>query len=354
MSLFRVITLLFGATFLIPISLTASDNTNTNYASDTSNYVILKQLADKYGLQHERDQITGREIFSGNGTKMVVCSGMLTVMINNQITILKDRAKLINGEISIPAADFPEIESKLKAAQTEHVTNEFCFKKVVLDPGHGGDFTGARGRNGTLEKDINLKIALKLKALLEEKKIAVIMTRTTDIHLSPNLNEDLERRAESANREQPDLFISIHCNWTNQASIRGFEIYYCNEKPVSQAPKVKAEHLGKTDEYDQKTREILQDILRDEYKQETAEFAEEVKDSFNKLPTENRGIRQANFRVIKKTTCPSILVEVDFISNRTTAKQLSEDAYRQQIAQRLCESVLNYQQKIIRTEGFTK
>lgn len=318
-------------------------------------YINLKPLAEKYELKHERDTLTGRETFSGSGTRLILCAGMMTMMINEQLTLLEGAAKTINGEIAIPADDITKLEGKIKESRAKHVKTEYGIKKIVIDPGHGGNFSGAHGTNGVLEKDINLSIATKLKEFLEAKQIKVIMTRKTDSSLSQNLNEDLDRRVSISNMEQPDLFVSIHSNWSNQSSARGFEIYYCSNKPL---PSLKIETNGsnshETSKIDSSTKKILSYALQEEYQQQAVDISREIQKAFNKLPTNNRGVREADFRVIKKTECPAILVEVDYLSNRTMCKELSDDCYQIKVAQRLAEGLLNYQEKLITTEGFAK
>ncbi|MEK7449917.1 MAG: N-acetylmuramoyl-L-alanine amidase [Planctomycetota bacterium] len=320
-------------------------------------YVPLNQLALKYGLRHERDPITGRETFSGNGYQMTLCAGMSSVMINNKLTFLDNEAKIVDGKIAVPSNNFTRIATMLKeySQQEQDRTEENnTIKKVVLDAGHGGIFRGARGKNGLLEKQITLDVAKRLKKILEEKDITVIMTRERDANLAPSLDEDLQRRIDIANREQPDLFISIHANWCSDSSVRGFEIYYCEEKPVSNH-KIKLDRINQSDDsLDNDTKKVLNYVLRDEYKKETQDLAEEIKDAFEKLNTPDRGIRNARFKVIKKTECPSLLVEMDYLSNKTACHKLATTSYRQQIAEKLGEAILNYQTIILKNERFTK
>lgn len=324
-------------------------------ASRDVHYISVKSLAKKYDMNHERDPITGREIFSCNGTKLILCSGMRTYLVNEDVGILEDYAKIVKGKLAVPYGDLRIIENKLKEIKENYLNDQCAIKKVVIDPGHGGKFKGARGANGVLEKDINLSVALKVKRLLEAKGICVVMTRTTDRHLSASLNEDLNRRVAVANREQPDLFISIHCNWAKQRSAKGFEVYYSKNKPLPD-PKLKKmlSNPHGTLKIDSATRNILRHALRQEYHKETIEFSKQIQKEFKTLPTKDRGIRSANFRVIKGTKCPSVLVELDFISNKKMSKKLSGSSYQQEVASKLVKSILNYQNDIKKAEGFVR
>jgi len=227
-------------------------------------------LADKYGLQGGQELDAGEESFSGDG-------------------LLKEPAVSSGKSFSY-------------------------IKKVVIDPGHGGCFRGTRGSNDLLEKDIVLDIGLKLKGILEARGIKVVMTRETDRQLSSNLNKDLDRRAAVANMERPDLFISIHANYCEDESVRGFEIYYSNHKPASNC------------------------------KKQTIDLANEVKKSLDSL-IKDRGVRAKDFRVIKKAECPAILVEVEYLSNKSACQDLSKESYRLDIAKKLLDAILNFGRK---------
>ncbi|MBI4711736.1 MAG: N-acetylmuramoyl-L-alanine amidase [Planctomycetes bacterium] len=327
-------------------------------AVENITYIAITQLAEKYNLRHEKDTLTGREIFSGNGYSIIAAPGMSSILINEKLTVLNDRLGTVNGELAISERDVPKVETVLLQPHQEDETTtkdktRHGLKKIVIDPGHGGDFRGAKGKNGLLEKDINLDVAKRLKKLLEQEDIKVIMTRERDVSLSANLNEDLQRRADIANREHPDLFISIHSNWSADSSVQGFEIYYCPDKNGS-TPAVTADKIGTPEPIDKDARKMLSYLLKDEYETQTMELAREIKKSFRKLPTDDRGIRKANFRVIKQSECPALLVEMDFISNKKVSRHMADESYRQEIAERLSKAILSYGTEVGQTDRFTK
>lgn len=305
-------------------------------------YVTLSQLAQKYNLKHEKDTLTGREVFSGNGYNIIASSGMTSIMVNNKFTVLDEKLKSIKGQLAISRSDFSRVESILTEPHRKEITvkPKGVIRKVVIDPGHGGDFRGCQGRNGLCEKEVNLDVAKRLRELLEEKDIKVVMTRTTDRSLSSNLNEDLRNRVEVGNREQPDLFISIHCNWSNDSSVKGFEIYYSPENNVQ--PSLSIRSIGDDKPDDRQTQKALSYILKDEYSRRTIEIAKAIQKQFNKLPTEDRGVKKANFKVVKYSEYPSILVEMDFLSHKTVAANFSRGAYRQEVAERMRDAIISY------------
>jgi N-acetylmuramoyl-L-alanine amidase len=309
-------------------------------------YVSLSRIVKKYNLSHEKDFTTGREIFFGNGHSLIASVGMSSILVNEKLTVLKDRVESINGEISISERDAQTVKLFFDGGVSCDVDKavKHSLRKIVIDPGHGGPFRGCKGVNGLIEKNITLDVSKRLKALLEKDNIKIIMTRDRDTSLSSNLNEDLQRRADVANREQADLFISIHCNWSNDPSIEGFEIYYCEDKS-SGWPSVTSNKSGSAEPLSKENRVVLSYLLKDEYKSQTVEIAREVKKSFGDLPTDDRGIRKANFRVIKQAKCPSILVEIDFISNKKMARHLADEEYRQRIAEKLKCAIISYGEK---------
>lgn len=155
------------------------------------------------------------------------------------------------------------------------------MKKVFLDAGHGGKDPGGVG-NGLNEKDIALSVTMKIGNILKNHGVVVEYSRTIDEFI------DLGKRAEMANRFSADLFVSIHTNAFSNTSSRGVEVY---SYPTS----VKGEKLSK---------DIYESIIND------------------KVYTQKRGTKTANFAVLRSTKMPSALVELGFITNINDASIL--------------------------------
>ena len=141
-------------------------------------------------------------------------------------------------------------------------------KVIVIDAGHGGSrFPGAR-YNNIAEKDINLKVALKLGELIEKNMphIKVVYTRTTDKMFSSTLSEDLQARADIAHRNNGDLFISIHSNAHRNSEVRGVETLIMGETSMEQRVNQNALYLNNKDELldmsDQKTAAIVRAYIQ--------------------------------------------------------------------------------------------
>jgi N-acetylmuramoyl-L-alanine amidase len=215
--------------------------------------------------------------------------------------------------------------------------------KIVVDAGHGGHDTGTIGPNGLQEKDLVLDVALKLGKLLEEKLGAeVVYTRDDDTFIP------LETRTAIANKEQADLFISIHANSSDDASARGVETYYLNFTSRADALEVAARENAVSEKSIHELQDLVKKIALKEKIGESREFAIDVQRSLYsglsaKNPSlRNRGVKKAPFVVLIGANMPSILAEISFVSNPDDAKKLRTGEYRQRIADSLYKGVARY------------
>ncbi len=215
--------------------------------------------------------------------------------------------------------------------------------KIVVDAGHGGHDTGTIGPNGLEEKDLVLDVALKLGKLLEDKLGAeVVYTRDDDTFIP------LETRTAIANKEQADLFISIHANSSNDASARGVETYYLNFTSSPDALEVAARENAVSDQSIHELQDLVKKIALKEKIGESREFAADVQRSLYsglsaKSPgLRNRGVKKAPFVVLIGANMPSILAEIAFVSNPDDARKLKTNDYRQRIAESLYKGVSKY------------
>jgi N-acetylmuramoyl-L-alanine amidase len=223
---------------------------------------------------------------------------------------------------------------------------------VVIDPGHGGRSIGAQGSTGTLEKELVLRVAEKLKNLIEEGLgIKVVLTRTADYYVG------LKERTAIANNNGANLFLSVHANATFRRDINGFETYYLNLKSTDRDARKYAamenKALGvKGDENDSALLEaILWDMAQTEYLQESGELAAMVQKSLVKnLRGKDRGVRQAPLAVLMGARMPAALVEIGYISNPEQEVKLNRDSHQGQIAKALYRAVESYHRSLLRGE----
>lgn len=223
-------------------------------------------------------------------------------------------------------------------------------RKVVIDAGHGGHDSGALGKTAK-EKDVALAIALKTGNYIREnlKDVEVIYTRKTDVFV------ELFRRARIANEAKADLFISIHCNANPSTSPFGSETYvmglHKSEANLAVAQLENASILLEDDYhvqyegFDPKSPEgyIFFSMLQNAYLDQSLNLASQVQKHIKETVTMyNRGVKQAGFLVLYKTTMPSILVETGFISNQHDEKMLTSEEGQNKFALSIYKAVKDY------------
>ena len=218
--------------------------------------------------------------------------------------------------------------------------------RVVIDAGHGGHDPGAHG-NGVQEAELTLDVALRLSKLLEKQPgIEVVMTRSTDVFIP------LEERTSIANRENADLFLSIHANASRNSKARGVETYFLNFASNPEAEAVAARENAGSGQTMHKLPEIVRAIALNNKLDESKDFAEIVQKSMvRRLSARNSqlrdlGVKQAPFVVLIGAAMPSVLAEISFVTHRQEGTLLKTGAYRQQIAESLLNAVLKYQQSL--------
>lgn len=219
---------------------------------------------------------------------------------------------------------------------------------VVLDAGHGGKDAGAIGYTlKKLEKDINLKVALKVGELMsKEKDVKVLYTRKKDVFIP------LDDRAQIANRAKADLFISIHTNAAENRSARGTESYAVGSSSAN-LEVAKRENAVLLYESDYKTKYrgfdpnstesyIMFDFLQSKYMEQSISFASFVEKNFTKEGRYSRGVKQAGFWVLKQAAMPAVLVELGYISNREEEEFLSKDKNLDKLSEAIVKAFVQY------------
>ncbi|TLY27016.1 MAG: N-acetylmuramoyl-L-alanine amidase [Nitrospirae bacterium] len=243
--------------------------------------------------------------------------------------------------LTAPPVDLtPGLELPLPAPPQPAQPRAKSFKTIVIDPGHGGKDPGARGQRGTEEKDITLKVALKLRDLLSKQPgIRVLMTRDRDEFV------ELEDRAKFANGQEADLFVSIHVNSHPQRSVKGIEIYHFGEAKDQRALEVAAREngtpLNSTGvgwEY------LVADLLTAKKIEASLELAWTAKEAMvtnlnNRYSLVDHGVKTAPFYVLRFTSMPSILAEIAYISNSAEEDMLRTGLFTTRVAEALMEGV---------------
>jgi N-acetylmuramoyl-L-alanine amidase len=221
---------------------------------------------------------------------------------------------------------------------------------IVIDAGHGGKDPGALG-SISKEKNINLAIALKLGEYIEQnlKNVKVLYTRKSDVF--PGLKE----RAEFANNNEADLFISIHSNWISKSTIKGTETWIMgpaqNEQNLEVAMKenevilLEDDFSTKYEGFDPKSPEsyIMFTVMQNTFRQQSTLLASTIQSQLKtRAGRIDRGVKQAGFWVLYMTTMPSVLVETGFITNPDEEKYLVSKEGQDFIASAIYRATRDY------------
>lgn len=218
-------------------------------------------------------------------------------------------------------------QEKQPAIRTQSKTNRPTapkpFAVVVLDPGHGGEDSGAMC-GGVMEKDLTLDVARRIDRLLDAEGIATLMTRLGDTYVS------LTDRAAFGNRARDSIFVSIHFNEDNKPVASGVETYYA-EHQIASAPVFAA---------------LLPFLSRPPFnspKPESQSLAGFIQEALvARTRSVDRGTQAKQFFVIANVTSPAVLIEGGFLTNKEDISKLASEDYRDQLAAAVADGVLRY------------
>lgn len=224
------------------------------------------------------------------------------------------------------------------------------LNKIVIDAGHGGKDPGASGKYSR-EKDVVLAIALQTGQLIKQNhpEVEIIYTRKTDVFIP------LKKRAEIANKSNADLFISIHCNANKSSQPNGSETYVMGlHKSEANLSVAKTENAAILFEEDYETNydgfdptsdesHIIFNFFQNSFSSQNLDLATKMQNQFSgKTPLKDRGVKQAGFWVLYKTTMPGVLLETGFLSNPKDEKFLNSKEGQKKLSQAISNAVSEY------------
>src|SRR5438067_4957580 len=204
-------------------------------------------------------------------------------------------SRLISPALVIVSCAFLGACATVRTTATKHTSR--TFTTVVVDAGHGGKDNGAYRRYGPPEKMVALDVAQRLDRKLRESQLKTVMTRSSDVFIP------LDDRVSIENSQKNAIFVSIHFNDSSRRGIHGFETYY---------------HSGAS-----------------------IDLANRIQEKLMTIPhSANGGIHTANFRVLRNATCPAVLVECGYLSNRNEGNKARDWEYRELLADRIAEAIV--------------
>jgi N-acetylmuramoyl-L-alanine amidase len=239
-------------------------------------------------------------------------------------------------------------EAARKAALASRKGDKKGFT-VVIDAGHGGMDSGAIGTRGTREKDINLDVAKALaRQLTRQKNWHVVMTRTKDEFIP------LNQRTDIANHADADLFISIHCNASLSPKGSGFETYVLSSDSTDKAAEAFARvensvvTLEKNhEESSSKLNTLLASMAVSDFTNESSKFAGLVcRNVKNRSSVGKVAVKEADFFVLRGAQMPSILLELEYLSNPVSELRLRSSRYRNSLINGIVDGVVAYNRQV--------
>ncbi len=253
--------------------------------------------------------------------------------------IAKKKEKAVEEEKKQPKEEIKEETTYIPLARQLGLG----VRRVVIDAGHGGEDPGAIGPNGLKEKDIALKIALKLGDFLRDRLgLEVIYTRSSDVFVP------LVKRPAIANSMKADLFISIHLNASPDPKAKGIEVYYLNFTTDPEAMRVAALENSVANKGLADLQDLVKALITNTKLSESRALAEKVQGELVQTLRKqyhdvvDRGVKYAPFLVLVGTRMPAILVEAEFITNPEMAERLNDDRFIELIAEGLAKGVESY------------
>ena len=238
-----------------------------------------------------------------------------------------------------------------------HAENRHGVQVVVLDAGHGGNDPGAV-YGGVKEKDITLKVVQRLGKKIEQGMpgVKVVYTRTSDKALAATKIEDLQKRADIANKAEGDLFLSVHVNAAKSTSAKGVETLVMGETPKEQQYNTNALFESNRDDLldmsNEKEAAIIRAYIQNlqfTYGEFSMTMARCIQQNYMQAGRHSRGVKQQPLRVLYATNMPGVLTEIGFLSNKEEAAFLKSEKGLATIVDALYRAVQDYSAYVLKT-----
>jgi len=250
---------------------------------------------------------------------------------------------------AVPDVIIPEKEDPVVIKDDKPGKEKITF--IVIDAGHGGKDPGALGRGKIMEKTITLKLALGLEKYLRGKLPGkkIVLTRKSDVFI------ELGNRTEIANRllkkNENGLFVSIHINASMFKEVNGYETYFLSQNPTNNEARATATLENNVTVFENKDSRKYDDLdyiealmINTQIQTESSHLAHIIQENMKKRMTSfpSKGVRKADFFVLRGVLMPAVLVEAGYISNPKEAKMLLTDQYQKKIIESVGTGIVQF------------
>lgn len=357
------------------ISASSSSDGISVITINSEEFVPLDELVSRTGAEQSFDMATQKGRIYRKGHQAVYCVGLSVVLIDGRMHKSSMAVRRRTGAVLIPldageliirsfdpAARPVRRESVLHLERSPDKKQESTDRErygvaardrirfIVLDPGHGGKDPGAVGKGGLLEKDITLKVANYLEKRIRSRlpELRITVTRKDDRFI------ELSGRTRIANRllkkDQNGLFISIHVNSSLSSRTSGYETFFLSQNPTNEEARNTAaleNNVIILEERSNKKRSfddvdfIEAAMITTQIQKESAELAKSIQAG---LVKDNRtfgarGVKKADFYVLRGVLMPAVLVEIGFITNKNEAQHLKKSSHQEKVADGIADGI---------------
>ncbi len=265
-------------------------------------YLYLSDIATYFDLKiRNRDQ---EYLLYSNRYKLELKTGNRQLKING-ITAHFSFSPLFDR--NLPLISEPDFTLFIDPIFRDDSLPAYSVKRIVIDPGHGGKDEGAKGSH-YLEKDINLILAKRLQSFLDKKGFTTLLTRSNDIYIP------LEKRGTITKDWRGDLFISIHCNAAGNNQVSGIETFIVTPEGAQSTSKTSIENTS---------------VEGNNFDKLNSRLGYEIHHRLiSSTNTDDRGIKYHRWQVLREASCPAVLIETGFMSNRKEEQLLANPTYQ--------------------------
>lgn len=319
---FALLLVLISGAYCMPLQAAPAKTTIRSKVISKQKYVLLSDVFKYYRMTGK--YYSNRMEFSGQGNTLKLYFTQRAAYINQIPVTLNFPLKKYQGNWYITYNDLVNTFEPL--LRPSSVLKKGSVKTILIDPGHGGKSSpGALGKKSR-EKEITLAIARKLKPALEKAGYRVLMTRNADKDVS------LDSRAAMGGKVKADLMISLHLNSSSNKSVRGIEVFAVTPIGAPGSYSSKTETAWVAGDSNAKNSYFLAALMQ--------------KHLIARTGASNRGVKRARFVVLRDSAVPSVLLELNFISNVTDEKNMLSAAYQNKIVSGIVDAVQSYKKTV--------